>query len=167
MINKLLLFISLLSFQHCLVAEKLAPPTSATESTVEVPTQKDRKLIGWVEEIKLSDSGLYLDAKITPGTLGNSLNGENILADHEVKKVSFEVEDKTGKREKFTKRYKAYKNGKYYLKFKICIDHQVLELDFKVSNRSDFNQPARIGRDSIAGLFIVDPASVKLTKPEC
>lgn len=137
---------------------------------------KERIILGWVEPILLGQKNLSIDAKLTPGTAGNSLHADNIVMSKKkngAKWVDFDVTDKLGRTVRFHKKVISMREksdpklNQYKVTLEFCLNMQHFNLDFIVSNRSDFEHPARIGRDSLAGHFIIDPGLTKISVPSC
>ncbi len=137
---------------------------------------KERIILGWVEPILLGQKGLSVDAKLTPGTAGNALHADNIVMSikkGDAKWLDFDVTDKLGRTVRFHKKVISMreksdpKDNQYKVTLEFCLNMQHFKLDFIVSNRSDFEHSARIGRDSLAGHFIIDPGLTKISVPSC
>jgi hypothetical protein len=160
--------------------DKVTHPSKSTdtEESEELPVAKERQVVGWVERVKIYPENIIFDAKLTPGSDGNVMHAEKIepFKKGDEKWVSFETSDKFEnvskvERKVISKTRFTTTNGKkesrYRVAIPICIAGQYLELEFALANRNIFRQPMRIGGDSLAGHFIIDPARTKTTKPIC
>lgn len=137
-----------------------------------------RRVAGWVERIKILPEGLYFDAKLTPGSEGNALHAENL---QHIKKegksfVAFDVEDRKGVKKRLEKEVAdstvvittdGSKEKRYKVKLGYCLGKTYMESDFQLADRSNFDFEARIGREVLAGQFLIDPSAEKLQKPRC
>jgi len=137
-----------------------------------------RRVVGWVERIRLEPEGLLFDAKLTPGSEGNVLHAENITEFTRNKKkwLRFTLNDRMGRTKVLerrivdTTRYRTT-SGKvvkrYQIKLGFCLGSRYLEFEFGLADRSEFEHEARIGRDALAGHFVIDPGMTKTTTPVC
>ncbi len=152
--------------------------TEKTNSNAEKLNTKptERIILGWVEPISLGEKNLSIDSKLTPGTAGNALHADNIVMvkkPNGTKWVDFDVTDKLGRTVRFHKKVISMrektdpKKNQYKVTLEFCLNMQHFKLDFMISDRSNFEHPARIGRDSLAGHFIVDPGLTKTSVPSC
>lgn len=137
-----------------------------------------RNRLGWVERIKIYPENITLEAKLTPGSEGNVLHATNIkeLNIKGENWVSFESTDKFGKKINLKRKVKSQRKyittkgskvKRYIVDIDFCLDDKYFKYEFALSNRSMFEFPARIGRDALAGQFLIDPGSTKTTKPKC
>ncbi len=137
-----------------------------------------RTPLGYVERLELYPEKLFFDAKLTPGSEGNVLHAEDIEIFKKNTKewIRFKVTDRKGK----SALIKRKLNGKstfrttsgevkrrYSIKSGFCLDDKYMEVIFSLDDRSDFEQEVRIGRDALAGHFLIDPAKTKTTDPHC
>lgn len=135
-------------------------------------------MVGWVERIELLPEALSLDAKLAPGSEGNVIHAESIK---EFKKngepwVSFSVSDNKGhdrvvERRVIDKTRYRTTSGKLEKRFVVesalCIGKIYLVVEFALADRSQFEQKLRIGRETLAGNFVIDPARTRTTQPKC
>lgn len=137
-----------------------------------------RKILGWMERIVIQPEKAYLDSKLTPGSEGNVLHATNIKRFKRNGKswVSFTTLNRKGEEIKIERPVVNKANfkttsGKVEERIKvksgICLSNIYMELEFALSDRSNFEHEVRIGRDALAGHFLVDPARTKVSKPKC
>ena len=139
---------------------------------------KDREVLGWLERVKLEEEEMNFEAKLTPGSEGNVINATKIK---KFKKdnsdwVKFNITDKQGVEKTLSKKISNTStfrttNGSLEKRYKVnlgfCLSTKYLFLEFALADRSDFEHQIRIGRDALAGHFIIDPAKTKSTIPNC
>lgn len=137
-----------------------------------------RSRLGWIERIKIFPENITLESKLTPGSEGNILHATKIkeLKIKDELWVSFESTNKLGKKIDFKRKVKSKRKyittkGKkiqrYIVDIEFCLDDKYFKYEFALSDRSMFETPARIGRDALAGQFLIDPGSTRTTKPKC
>ena len=140
--------------------------------------QTPRSIVGWVERIKIVPEELLLNAKLTPGSEGNAFHAKDVKRFKKGGKdwVKFSVTDRKGKteiieREVVDKIKVRNAKGKVIERIEVtlglCLAEVYIEIDFGLSDRSDFDHEVRIGRDALAGNFLIDPSSEKTKKPKC
>lgn len=138
----------------------------------------EREILGWVERVILYPEKISLDAKLTPGSEGNILHAMDVTTLKKDGKefVKFKTLNRKGKpvevekeiiqKTKF-RRTDGSVEKRYVIRSGVCISTKYIELDFALADRAGFEQESRIGRDALAGHFLVDPGRVKVTKPKC
>ncbi len=152
-------------------------PESDPELIEKIPMKK-RLIIGWVERISLRPEKLLLDAKLTPGSEGNVLHAENIseIVRKGEKWVQFTLVDRKGNETKLERKLigkstfrttNSKKQKRYLVESGICLNHTYLVIEFALADRSEFEQKVRLGRETLAGHFIIDPAKTKTVRPKC
>jgi hypothetical protein len=155
-----------------------AEKVEAEEADQSTEDAAHRKAVGYVERIELHPEVLRFNAKLTPGSEGNVLHAENPekFMKNDEEWIRFEVTDRKAKTIVFERplvgatRFKTTKGKikkRYIIRSGFCLDTKYMEVDFALDDRSNFSQEVRIGRDALAGHFIVDPAKTKTTKPRC
>ncbi|MCB0345063.1 MAG: ATP-dependent zinc protease, partial [Bdellovibrionales bacterium] len=138
----------------------------------------DHPVLGWVERIQLMPELLVFDAKLTPGSEGNVLHGDDIKEFRKDKEkwVRFSVADALGNEKMLERRVidkstfrttSGKTERRYIIESAICMEKVYLVLEFALADRSDYEQKVRIGRESLAGNFLVDPARTRTASPDC
>jgi len=141
-------------------------------------SSSNRLIVGWVEKIKVKKEGLLFNAKLTPGSEGNVFHAKNIQPFQKSGEdwVKFEVSDRKGKEvslEKPISDEKSYRDskGKLYtrphVKLGVCLAGIYMDIDFGLEDRSKFDQEVRVGREALAGNFLIDPSLERSTQPNC
>ena len=81
------------------------------------------------------------------------------------------AEEKTMRRKVVDKKKfvttKGKKETRYVVRLGLCLAGQYMEVDFALADRRAFEHELRIGRDALAGHFVIDPAKTKTTQPDC
>lgn len=140
--------------------------------------QDQRHLVGWVERALVLPEKLYYDVKLTPGSSGNVLHAEDIeefTKDGELW-IRFVSPDRKGRNVPIERPVSSKKrfrttSGKvrerYVVSLGLCIADVYQELEVSLANRSKFTHEGRVGREALAGFFVVDPAQSKTVAPKC
>lgn len=173
----------LLSLSGRLLAQDV--PAAGAEEHIKKSEEHSRRVsstkkieVGWVERMDIYPEKLRFDAKLTPGSEGNILHAQNIKKFKKGKStwVKFKVTDKKGKsmtlsREVVDTMKFRTTDGKleerYQVMVDFCIASKYFHLEFALADRSDFEHEVRIGRDALAGHFLINPGRVRTTVPSC
>lgn len=174
-LNKLTsyIFLFLISFTGLTAEEIKIEREKRVKSTSVI-----RNRLGWVERVKIFPEDIDIEAKLTPGSEGNALHATDIkeFTSNGENWIRFETQDKFDKKIKLERKIiskrkyitsKGKKEKRYIIEMEFCIANKYIKNNFSLSDRSMFEYPARLGRDVLAGLFIIDPGSTKTTKPNC
>ncbi|MCB0332505.1 MAG: ATP-dependent zinc protease [Bdellovibrionales bacterium] len=162
----------------------LAAPNSSfgEEMRVEKPTRAHQpEIIGWVEHVKVMPPGassLELEAKLAPSSSLSSLHAEQIKHFTKDKKkfVRFQIEDRQGKLVEIelplsVRKKTTTADGSQFtrdvVKLPVCVAGKKLEVELLLSDRSNLEQELRIGRNELAGNFVVDPARTHMKTLSC
>lgn len=155
--------------------EASEPAQKETPEPVQKPQQ--RKILGWIERVRIQPEDLLLEAKLTPGSEGNVLHAKETETFKREGRdwVRFEVSDRAGNVKMLERKvvdidhFNTSKGDikRTTVRSGICLDGVYLELEFGLSDRSNFDQEVRIGREALAGEFLIDPAKTKVTRPRC
>lgn len=152
----------------------LSPPT---ETEVPSKPRPEKQVIGWAERVLIVPENLELEAKIAPAIGTSSLHAENIKEYLKNGKefVSFEIEDRNGEAKTIKRLLKGKKStvttkGKHkrrVIAIGVCVSDIYFEAEVLLSDRSGLDQELRLGRDVLAGHFVIDPASTHKSQPKC
>ena len=137
-----------------------------------------RETVGWVERIQILPENLSFNAKLTPGSEGNVFHAKDVKKFKKKGKswVRFEVTGRKGKKATLEREVvsktkirntKGIVTERVEVKLGVCIAETYIELDFGLADRSDFSHEVRIGREALAGNFLIDPSLEKTKKPNC
>lgn len=161
------------------VSSSASSMESSSEDEESVSTESSkREVLGWVERLILLPEKAYLDTKLTPGSEGNILHATNVkrfkrkshswvrFTTLNRKGEPIEIERELVNRSRF-RTTSGDVEKRLVVKSGICLSGKYMELEFALSDRSNFEHEARIGRDALAGHFLVDPGRTRVTKPHC
>ena len=130
-------------------------------------------VIGGVENVYIKNMLTPFLARIDTGATTSSIGVENIKEFERDGKawVSFTLENKETKEIRFfekkifrrvsIKRQEGENERRFVVKMEIRIGNQLLEKDFTLGNREDFDYQILIGRNVLNGLAVVDVALEK------
>lgn len=139
---------------------------------------KTRKVVGWVEKVKVYPGALEFKAKIDTGALTSSINAKNIIEferDGETW-VRFDVVNRNDMsmtielplaREVKIKRHFGKKQKRYVVRLAICLDGLYKKTEVSLVDRQGFVYAMLIGRSFLKKNFIIDPAATFTSSPEC
>ena len=168
-ISCLLYFITL----HCALC------WAQSETTVESPAKTtDKQTVGWIEEVKILPESFKLHAKLSVSSDKTSIHAEDIEEFKKNKKrwVKFKLTDRNGKEQimerPVLRKTKIKQPGgqiqdRFVVHIGICLGKRFVEDEVSLTNRSEFDQEVSIGRTTLAGAVIIDPARTFTIKPEC
>lgn len=150
----------------------------AKDASTSEQAHAHRPIVGWVERIRLEPEGLLLDAKLTPGSEGSMIHVDDpeTYRKDGTEWVRFSLTDRKGKTKRFERKIidqTRFRNSngeikeRFIVRSGFCLDKTYLEVEFALGDRSSFEQEVRLGRETIAGQFIVDPAKSRTTHPNC
>lgn len=165
--------------QTVMLSEAPAHP-DREDSTRLVPADPlaDKKVIGWIEAVRLYPGALHIIAKIDTGADSTSVNAEWIKEfTREGKRwVRFQIRDDDGDTGQFErpvlrtvkiKRHFDQSQRRLVVRLGLCIDGRYTVADVNLVDRRGFKYQALIGRRDMKDRFLVDPARKHLTEPEC
>lgn len=148
-----------------------------------LPTSAEsRKVVGWLEMVRIYPGNLKMRAKLDTGAKSSSINVYNLkkFESNGERWVSFELrearKDKKGKSATFEKKVidsvKIKKKGggidkRVVVKMDICIAGIYKEIEMSLADRSNFNYQILIGRTNLEKDFIVDPSNTFTHQPDC
>lgn len=137
-----------------------------------------RQVIGYLENVHISDAGMSFRAKIDTGADSSSINAEVIkpffrkgenwirfrLTNWEGKTVVLER-----KLERYTriKRKLALPVKRPVVKLGICLSGVEHVGEVSLAERTNFKYQMLVGRSYLSGHFMVDPEKTYLTRPAC
>lgn len=155
----------------------LTPVLASAEKSTEKKPAK-RAVLGWEEKVAIVPEGIILHAKLDTGYHGTSVYAHNIKRIKEKKDswVQFDLKDRYGNEASFERKVirrltlKSAGNRirtEYVVELGICLGGKYFEDEISLSDREAFSQELRLGRQSLEGHFVVDPALTHTTKPDC
>ena len=146
-----------------------------------VPAQsvaKEKKHIGWVENVRIFPSELQFKAKMDTGAYNSSINAKNIAEferDGEIW-VRFDVINKNEVsttlelpvvKEVTVKQHFGERQKRYAVMLGVCLGKTYKETQVSLVNREGFLYAMLIGRNFLRGDFVIDPAEQYTASPRC
>lgn len=139
---------------------------------------KEKKHIGWVENVRIFPSELQFKAKMDTGAYNSSINAKNI--------VEFEREGETWVRfdvinknqvsatlelpmvkEVIIKQHFGERQKRYAVMLGVCLGKTYKETQVSLADREGFLYTMLIGRNFLRGDFVIDPAKQYTASPRC
>ncbi|MCI5066742.1 RimK/LysX family protein [bacterium] len=139
----------------------------------------EKSEIGWIEQVSFPDFTALLDAKLDTGADTSSLHADNIrmvIGNDGDERVEFRVEDHSGNYQMLQlplSRKAKIKTKKGSLQIRpvvtlaVCVGDRFQEVEFTLVDRSHFEYPVLIGRNFLAGKFLVDSSRSYTVSPLC
>lgn len=137
-----------------------------------------QQVVGWVEKVSIHPGNLVLKAKIDSGAKTTSLHCECIsIAERDGKKwVSFTVTNDKGEQIRLErevqriakiKRHFGESQERAVITMGVCLANVYKEVEVNIVDRSGLNYAMLIGRNFLAGDFLIDSSNTYTQKPRC
>jgi hypothetical protein len=151
---------------------------SSSQAEKKKSVTRKRPTLGWVEKTLVMPGSLKLHAKLDTGHLGTAIYARDIQRFKKNKEswARFTLKDRYGKEETLERKIlrsvtlkgsSKKTRTEYVVELGICLGGQYFEDEVSLSDRGSFMQELRLGRQSLEGYFVVDPALTYTTKPDC
>lgn len=141
----------------------------------------ERDVLGYVEYIYLQPWGLKLKARLDTGAKTSSIYAVDIVPfeKDDEEWVSFTMPfdqdldvdpvhiEKPVARSTLIKRKRAKSVRRYVIEFDICLNGRMLTTEFTLADREGFLYSVLLGRNTLKGNAIVDPAEAFLSTGKC
>lgn len=139
---------------------------------------KEKKLIGWVEKVKVYPGELGYKAKIDTGARTPSINARNIMEFERDGQtwVRFDLVRKNQARatlelplvrQATIKRHFGKQQQRHVVMFGICLGGIYRETQVTLVDRSGFLYDLLLGRSFLKNDFIIDPSASFTSAPDC
>lgn len=134
--------------------------------------------VGWVDNVKIYPGGIQIHARMDSGAKTSSLRPDDSRTferDGETW-IRVDVFDKKGRKHAFErpvvrfariKRHTGTPERRPVIRLGICVGDVYKEVEATIGRRSEFNYPLLVGRNFLAGSFLIDSAHTYTTKPSC
>lgn len=138
-----------------------------------------KQTAGWAENILLQPGNIQLKAKLDTGAETSSLHcGDCRQYTNQQGQswLSFTIADTSGKQHKLEKeiqrtarikRHSGSVQPRPVIILGVCLANVYREIEFTMVSREGFNYPVLIGRNFLAGDFLVDSAYTYTSQPSC
>ncbi len=140
---------------------------------------KDLEIFGWVENVHLLEPEMTLKAKLDTGAETSSLDAVVIKKFRKGGKrwVRFQIENtKTGEmitvvRERVRTvgiiQHFGDNQTRPVVKMSFCISGQIMDSEVSLVERSQFNYPLLLGRNTLGKFALIDPGNTFLSRDDC
>jgi hypothetical protein len=129
---------------------------------------------GWLQSIRLEPHRVRLTAKLDTGAKSSSLHANDLerYSENGIERVRFSLFKDHGEQDgaKLTydlpvERLVRIKRGdglppdeRVTVELSFCLDGEIMQAEFSLDDRAEFNYPVLLGRSFLAGRFVVNPA---------
>jgi hypothetical protein len=138
---------------------------------------------GWLQSIRLEPHRVRLTAKLDTGAKSSALhaidlqryseNGHprvrfSLYKDHQEQdgpELTYDLPVKDVV--KIKRRGGLPPDERVVVELSFCLDGEVMRADFSLDDRSNFNYPALLGREFLAGRFVINPAETFVFDYDC
>lgn len=138
----------------------------------------ERPILGWSEKITLVPGELTLHARLDSSRASSTLHVSGIKRFVKGKQVyvKFAVKDRYGNQDNLERKVlrssgiltvSGTKLSRYVVELGFCIGGEYFEDEIALSDKLNSNYDIRLGRQSLEGHFVIDPALSYTTKPDC
>ena len=144
----------------------------------ESPAAEEKKVVGWVENVRLSPGNIVIPAKLDTGANSCSLDASQATTFRRQGQewIRFEVSTRQGRnitlerpvtRTATIKRHSYESQVRPVIKLGICLGGVYKETEVNLANRQRFKYPMLIGRKFLKGSFLIDTARKFTAEPHC
>jgi hypothetical protein len=137
-----------------------------------------KEVIGWLEYVTIQPGDLQLKAKIDTGAKISSLSCDchEVIEKGDEKYIRFTITNNSGKqlllerkivRIAKLKRHFGESQKRIVITLGICLGNIYKEAEVNVIDRTGFNYPMLIGRNFLAGEFLIDTEAKYKSTPVC
>ena len=140
--------------------------------------ESDPAILGWIEEVAITDAKLILPAKIDTGADNSSIHATDIeyVTREGNTWVRFKLQDRAGamvnmERQLIRMGQVKRKEGGFIerpvVHMRFCVAGQRVNAEVNLADRHHFKFPVLVGRSLLARRFLVNPDRSYLTQPIC
>lgn len=146
------------------------------------PLSAEPEILGWLEGAYLQPWGVRVRARLDSGALTSSMDAENIRLfkrnGAEWVRFHFPYGEREGYEHGFDierpllrqSRIKLREGGlqrRYVIKLDVCVSGKTSAIELSLVNRSNLNYPMILGREALAGRYLIDPGQTFLGRRTC
>jgi hypothetical protein len=146
------------------------------------PVISEPEVLGWLEGAYLQPWGVRVRARLDSGALTSAIHAENITVFKKNGTEWVRFHFPFGKREGYERgfdierplerqsRVKERSGGlqkRYVIKLDVCVSGKTNNIELSLVNRSNFNYPMILGRNALAGHYLIDPGRTFLGSRTC
>lgn len=138
----------------------------------------DKKTIGWIERVSITNEGLTMEAKVDTGADFSSVHAEKIrhFTRDGARWIEFTLRDRD--KSAYTLQKPLHRTARIKKKtqgsqtrpvviLQICVGDAQYPAQVNLAQRGHFKYTLLLGRDFLKSRFLVDPGERHLTKPNC
>jgi hypothetical protein len=158
-----------------------ALPAAILLMVLTAPVHSEPEIVGWLEGAYLQPWGVRVRAKLDTGARTSAMHAENIETFEKDGQLWVRFRFPYGRREGYPQgftierplaRQTKVKNGsglhpRYVIELDVCISGKTQTIEVSLADRSIYNYPMLLGRQSLAGRFIIDPDQIFLGSRTC
>ena len=146
------------------------------------PAASEPKVLGWLEGAYLQPWGVRVRARLDSGALTSAMHAEHIkvfkkngedwvrfhfpFGKREGYEHGFDIE-RPLLRQSHVKEREGGLQERYVIKLDVCVSGRTNTVELSLVNRSNFNYPIILGREALAGRYLIDPGRTFLGKRTC
>ncbi len=141
------------------------------------------KVLGWLEGAYLQPWGVRVRARLDTGAKTSSIHAEKIevfvqdekkwarfhfpFGKKEGYETGFQIEVPVVRETKIKDFGRGASIPRYVIELRVCVSGHTEPVEFTLADRSNFNYPMILGRNALAGRYLVDSANSFLGKRSC
>lgn len=166
-------------FLACAILACAGPGLGAGVAAAADTPPRELVILGWVENVLLTEPGFRLRAKLDSGAQTSSLDARILKRFRRNGKrwVRFAVTNpKTGEEHILVRervrtigvvQHEGVNQVRPTVMLQICIADRLLDVEVSLIDRSAFSYTLLLGRSALGAFALIDPASTFLSRPQC
>lgn len=147
-----------------------------------LPLAAEPEIVGWLEGAYLQPWGVRVRAKLDTGAKTSAIHAENIESFEKEGEVWVRFLFPFGRREGYPEGFlierplvrqirvktdEGNTEPRYVIELDVCISGKTQTTEVSLSDRVNLNYPMLLGRETLAGRYIIDPSQSFLGKRTC
>ena len=146
------------------------------------PAASEPEILGWLEGAYLQPWGVRVRARLDSGSRTSAMHAEHIevfkkngadwvrfhfpFGHREGYQNGFTIERPLVRRSHVKERSGGLQE-RYVIKLDVCVSGRTNAIELSLVDRSNFNYPIILGREALAGRYLIDPGRTFLGKRTC